>query len=77
MNTLQATLLIGPGCPHCATTLAALSELVKKGRLGQLNVINVALEPEAARARGVRSVPWMELGPFELAGAHSEAELVQ
>lgn len=77
MSAPQATLLIGPGCPHCATTLAALLELVKKGQLGRLSVINVAQEPEEAGARGVRSVPWLQLGPFELVGAHSEVELAE
>ncbi|RMD68207.1 MAG: HEAT repeat domain-containing protein [Gammaproteobacteria bacterium] len=71
----DATLLIAPGCPHCPQVLAALSELVKEGLIGRLEVINIAAHPEAARAAGTRSVPWMRIGPYELTGLHSPSEL--
>lgn len=70
-----ALLLISPGCPHCATNLAALTSLVKENVVGRLDVVNIAAYPEVAQEVGVRSVPWVRLGPFELAGARGEAEL--
>jgi len=70
-----ALLLIAPGCPHCASVLASLSELVKKGRIGRLEVINIALHPEAAQAAGTRSVPWTRIGSYELAGNYTLGEL--
>ncbi len=71
----DATLLIATHCPHCAAVLAALSELVKQGAIGQLTVVNLERHPERARAYGVRSVPWLRLGEFEFTGALSAGEL--
>ncbi len=73
----EATLLLAPGCPYCPQVLAALSELVKQGVLGRLEVVNIAVHPEAAEAVGTRSVPWIRIGPYELTGNHGAAELRQ
>ncbi|MCG6968474.1 MAG: thioredoxin family protein [Gammaproteobacteria bacterium] len=73
----DALLLIGPGCPHCGALLEVLSKLVKSGEIAQLNVINVAQRPEQARELGVRSVPWLRLGEFELEGGHTEGQIKQ
>lgn len=71
----DALLLIGSQCPHCQSVLESLTRLVKEGSLGRLTVINLNASPEAPEARGVRSVPWTRLGPFELSGALSAVEL--
>ena len=71
----SALLLISPGCPHCASTLAGLVSLVKENVVGRLDVVNIAAHPEVAQQVGVRSVPWLRLGPFELTGARGETEL--
>jgi hypothetical protein len=71
----DAELLIATGCTHCPVVLAGLAELVKAGRIGRLDVVNIAQHPEIAARRGVRGVPWIRIGPFELSGAHSRAEL--
>lgn len=71
----EVLLLVAPGCPHCATVLEGLSTLVKEAAIGRMEVVNIAVQPEAAREYGVRAVPWMRLGPFELAGMHSPEEL--
>ncbi len=70
-------LFIATGCAHCPAALAALSELVEQGAVGRLEVVNVAARPEAAQLAGVRSVPWMRVGPFTLQGSHTPAELRQ
>jgi hypothetical protein len=72
---VEALLLIAPGCPHCASVLEGLGTLVKEGAVARLEVVNIAAEPAPARERGVRAVPWMRLGPFELSGLHSLGEL--
>jgi thiol-disulfide isomerase/thioredoxin len=74
-ETPDALLFIAPGCPHCPTVLTGLGELVKQGLVGRLEVINIAVHPDRAEALGVRSVPWLRLGEFELDGLHSPAEL--
>ena len=73
----DAFLLIAPGCPHCATVLAGLEPLIKEGAVGRLEVVNVAVHPEKAAEVGVRSAPWLRLGPFELDGSRTEEELRQ
>jgi len=71
----DALLFIAPGCPHCPVVLQALSEMVKQGTIGHLDIINVAAHPEAAAQHGVRAAPWTRLGPFELEGAQTPQEL--
>ena len=73
----DALLLIATGCPHCPTVLAGVSELVKQGKIGRLEVVNIVTRPEVAQALGVRGVPWLRLGPFELPGLRAPAELEQ
>lgn len=68
-------MLLGTHCPHCPSVLASLSELVKQGMISKLEVVNLEQRPEIGRELGVRSVPWVRIGPFELAGLHSKAEL--
>ncbi len=71
----DALLLIATGCAHCQQILVAMTDLVKQGRIGRLQVINIAVSAQPATASEVRSVPWTRIGPFELPGAHSAAEL--
>jgi thiol-disulfide isomerase/thioredoxin len=68
-------MLLGTHCPYCPTVLKGLGELVKSGAVGKLEVVNIELHPDIARALGVRSVPWVRIGPFELEGLRSEKEL--
>ena len=71
----DAYLLLAPGCAHCPTVLEGLSQLIKNGQLGRLEVVNIAAHPEAAQQAGTRSVPWCRIGPFELDGAQTPAQL--
>jgi len=57
--------------------LQSLSELVKQGIIGRLEAVNIVVHPEVAQQHGVRSVPWLKLGEFELEGLHTPAELRQ
>jgi thiol-disulfide isomerase/thioredoxin len=73
----DALLLLAPGCAYCPKVLEALTELVKDGALGTLEVVNVVERPARARELGVRSVPWTRIGPFILEGLQSKSELRQ
>lgn len=73
----EALLLIANGCPHCPTVLQGLSDLVKSGQLGRLEIININVHPEIAQLHGVRSLPWLRIGPYQLTGLRSPAELAQ
>jgi hypothetical protein len=55
--------------------LQALSDLVEEAIIARLDVINLAADPAAGQAHGVRSVPWLRLGDFDFTGALSKAEL--
>lgn len=72
----DAVLLLTPVCPHCPAVLEALSQLVKRGVIGRLEVINLAQHPGAGEQfGGVRSVPWIRIGNLDFHGLHSLAEL--
>ncbi|MDH3948815.1 MAG: thioredoxin family protein, partial [Gammaproteobacteria bacterium] len=71
----DAELLIATGCAHCPVVLEGISTLIKEGVISSLRVTNIANQPERAQELGVRSVPWLQLGPFTLQGLHSPAEL--
>lgn len=76
-SPLEAELLIATGCAHCPIVLEGLSSLIKEGVISSLRVTNIVSQPERAQELGVRSVPWLQLGPFILQGLHSPAELRQ
>jgi len=71
----SALLFIAPGCPHCPAVLEGLTQLLKEGMIGSLEAVNLAVHPERAAALGVKTVPWLRLGIFELEGAQSPAQL--
>lgn len=71
----DALLLITPTCPYCPGMMRILSDLVKQGSLGKLEVVNITVKPEVAAQYGVRSVPWLKLGEFEASGAMDRKEI--
>ena len=71
----RALLFIADRCPHCPAVVAGLARLVKDGRLGRLDIVNVAAEPDLATGHNVRSVPWCRIGEFELHGIFAFEEL--
>ncbi len=71
----EAKLLITPACQYCNSMMSLLSELLKEGRIARLLIINIAEQPDEAAKHNVRSVPWLKLGEFEMAGALTRAEL--
>ena len=73
----EALMLLGTHCPHCPSVLNSLADLVKQGVLSRLEVVNLEQRPDIARQLGVRSVPWVRIGPFELTGLRSQTELRQ
>lgn len=73
----DAVLLITTQCPHCASVMKSLSELVKQGDIASLEIINLERKPEIAEQLGVRTVPWVKIGWFELEGLHTQKELLE
>jgi len=69
-------LLIATGCAHCPSVKQSLNELRKDGRIARLEIVNIVEKPETAQVLGVRSVPWVKIGPFELSGLKSKTELL-
>jgi hypothetical protein len=53
----------------------ALETLLDEGLITALETVNIAAQPQRATQLGVRSVPWLQLGLFELEGLHSLGEL--
>jgi thiol-disulfide isomerase/thioredoxin len=75
VTTTTAILFISGTCPHCPAVMQSLTNLVKAGKLARLDIFNIELNPDAAATHGVRSVPWVQLGPFELTGLRTQNEL--
>jgi thioredoxin-like negative regulator of GroEL len=71
----DALMLMGTRCPYCPSVLKALQSLQKTGDIGHLETHNIEENPHIAQKLGVRSVPWVRIGPFELEGLRSEKEL--
>lgn len=71
----DALLLMGCHCPYCPTVLKHLQALQAEGIIGQLETVVIEDHPERAAELGVRSVPWVRIGSFELPGLRSEQEL--
>lgn len=72
---VDAVMVSGPGCPHCASVRQVLATLISEGIIGKMQLINIEVEAEEATGLGVTTVPWVRLGNIELLGAHSEAEI--
>ena len=68
-------ILITPQCPHCPAVISGLITLLKSGKIGKLEIINIVEHPEIARQKRVRSVPWTQINSLELSGALSGKEL--
>lgn len=77
MPTPDALLFLSSHCQHCPAVLNSLAELVKQGVIGRLEVVNLEARPEAAEALGIRTVPWVRIGPFELHGLRGREELAE
>ncbi len=75
-SSVSVLMLMGTQCTFCGPMMQILIELMKTGLLAELRVVNIEISPELARQHGVRSVPWLQIGPFELAGARSKQELL-
>ncbi|WP_369161553.1 HEAT repeat domain-containing protein [Candidatus Thiodiazotropha sp. LNASS1] len=71
----DALLLMAPGCAHCPVVLQNLSQLLKQGRIGRLEAVNIIQHPVIAQSFGTRTVPWTRIGCFELEGVLSLGEL--
>jgi glutaredoxin len=71
----DALMLMGTHCPYCPTVLKALKALLVSGHIRKLEYHNIEEHPELAQELGVRTVPWVRIGSFELEGLRSEQEL--
>lgn len=70
-----ALLFTAPACPHCPGVKAALNTLLQEGAIASLEVVDASTATERAQALGVKSVPWLMLGPLQFEGAMSLGEL--
>ena len=70
-------MLIGTQCTYCAPMMQMLTEIMKTGAIAQLRIVNIENDPDLATELGVRAVPWLQIGPFELSGSRTKQELSQ
>ncbi len=69
-------MMMGTQCAYCGPMMQMLAELMKAGHIAELRIVNIEKSPELAQQFGVRSVPWMQIGPFELLGSRSKQEIL-
>ncbi len=75
-NPTSVLMLMGKQCAYCEPMMQVLTELMKAGELAECRIVNIEKNPELARQLGVRSVPWLQIGPFELLGSRSRKEIL-
>lgn len=71
----KVLMLMGTQCTYCGPMMQMLTDLMKSGQIAELRVVNIEDNPDLAQQYGVRSVPWLQVGPFELSGSRSKKEL--
>lgn len=72
----EVLMLMGTRCTFCGPMMQALTELMKAGHIAELQIVNIEDNLEFAEKLGVRSVPWLQIGPFELQGSRTKQELL-
>jgi len=68
-------MLMATRCSYCGPMMQILTELMKAGKMAELRIVNIENAAEMAAELGVRSVPWLQVGPFELAGSRTKQEM--
>ena len=76
ITTPAVLMLMGSQCTYCGPMMQILTELMKAGQLAELRIVNIEENSKLAVQLGVRTVPWLQIGPFELQGARSKQELL-
>ena len=76
-TSVDALLILSTSCPHCASVLKHLSDLIKSGEIAQLTIINIDQQPSAAQKYAVRSVPWIQIGNQQRQGLQTLATIKQ
>ncbi|MDT8281771.1 MAG: thioredoxin family protein [Gammaproteobacteria bacterium] len=74
-DAASVLMLMGPGCSYCGPMMQALTELMKAGKIAELRILDIQEHSELATELGVRSVPWLQIGPFELSGSRTKKEI--
>ena len=69
-------MLMSTHCVLCGPMKKILTELKETALIAELQLVNIEENPEYAERLGVRSVPWLQIGPFELLGSRSKQELL-
>lgn len=69
-------MLVSTQCTYCGPMMQMLTELMKDGQIAELRIHNIEHAGDLAAEMGVRSVPWLQIGPFELSGSRTKQELL-
>ncbi len=69
------TLFISSGCVHCPGVLKSLTDLLKRGDIARLEIVNLDVHPEIAQKNNVRTVPWIRYGEDVITGARTTQQL--
>ncbi len=76
LSLTTVLMLMGQQCTYCGPMMQVLTEIMKAGHLSDLRIVNIEDNQELAAQLGVRSVPWLQIGPFELLGSRTKQEIL-
>jgi hypothetical protein len=76
-SPILVTMVMGVQCSYCGPMMQALIDLMKAGKIGKLEILNIEENIDFVRQQGVRSVPWLKIGDFELIGKQTIDEIEQ
>lgn len=76
LESVTVLMLMGRQCAYCGPMMQILTEIMKSGQLSDLRIINIEDNQALAAELGVRSVPWLQIGPFELLGSRTKQEIL-
>lgn len=75
-DSTSVLMLMGKGCSYCGPMMSILTDLMKAGEIAELRIFDIQKHPVLAAELGVRSVPWLQIGPFELSGMRTRKEIL-
>lgn len=74
-HSIHARLFTAPGCPHCNGVKNLLEQLLQEESIGTMEIVDISRQADLAQELGIKSVPWLEMGPLIFVGEQKLQEL--
>lgn len=74
-HSIHARLFTAPGCPHCNGVKNLLEQLLQEESISTMEIVDISRQADLAQELGIKSVPWLEIGPLIFVGEQKLQEL--